>query len=223
MIGKAQTVLLVAGLVAGLTAAVAATAAEMTLYESANFGGRHMTVRGNVPNFDNGSFNDRASSMVIRSGFWEVCSDAYFRGNCTRMGPGQYPTLGGMSNNISSVRLAGGAPGPGPNPGPGPGYGPSPGNGPGPGPGYGGGGGAPSIELFERREFGGQSIVLRGNTPDFDPIGFNDRADAAIVRGGTWRLCTDARMRGNCRTFGPGRYNDLGSLGGKVSSAALLR
>ena len=85
-----------------------------------------------------------------------------------------------------------------------------------------GGNGSPSIEVFGRREFGGRSITLTKNAPNFENFGFNDRVDAAIVRRAVWRLCTDARMQGNCRDFGPGRYNDLGVLGGKVSSAAIV-
>ena len=84
------------------------------------------------------------------------------------------------------------------------------------------GGGAPRIELWERRDFGGRSIVLESGAPDFERIGFNDRADAAVVYGGVWRLCEHAGLGGQCREFGPGRYNDLGYLGGKVSSAAIV-
>jgi hypothetical protein len=64
--------------------------------------------------------------------------------------------------------------------------------------------------------------MLNKNAPNFENVGFNDRVDAAIVRRAVWRLCTDARMQGNCRDFGPGRYNDLGPLDGKVSSAAFV-
>jgi beta/gamma crystallin len=196
--------------VASMLAMPCVLAAEITLFEGQNFTGRSITLYREVGNFDRGSFNDRASSMIIRSGMWEVCTDAYFQGRCTRFGPGRYQALGSLSNSISSVRPAGG---------PGPGYGPGPG--PGHGPGY--GGGRPSIQLFSSRNFGGQSITLTTTVSDFERLGYNDRADAAIVRGTTWRLCTDARMRGHCRDFPPGRYNDLGRLGGKVSSAMMLR
>jgi len=64
-----------------------------------------------------------------------------------------------------------------------------------------GGNGSPSIEVFGRREFGGRSITLTKNAPNFENFGFNDRVDAAIVRRTVWR-CTDARMQGNCRDFG---------------------
>jgi hypothetical protein len=82
--------------------------------------------------------------------------------------------------------------------------------------------GVPRIELFERRDFGGRSVTLTDGVSDFERIGFNDRADAAIVHGGVWRLCEHADFRGDCRSFGPGRHNDLGSLGGRVSSATLV-
>jgi beta/gamma crystallin len=186
-------------------------AAEMTLYESPNFGGRSITIRGSTANFDRGGFNDRASSIFIRSGSWEVCTDAYFRGQCTRLGPGQYRNLPPVLNNtISSVRPVG-ASGPGPIPGPGP------------GPGSGAGGGPPSIQLFERREFGGRSITLTTNASSLERLGFNDRADAAIVRGGVWRLCEHANLQGYCQDYPPGRYNDLGRLGGTLSSVAIIR
>ncbi len=197
--------------VAGFMAVSTGLAAEMTLYESPNFGGRSITVRGSIDNFDRGNFNDRASSIFIRSGAWEVCTDAYFRGQCKQLGPGQYRNLGPVLNNtISSVRPVG-ASGPGPIPGPGP------------GPGAGGGGGPPSVQLFERPGFGGRSITLTTNVADFARLGFNDQANAAIVRGGAWRLCEHANLQGRCREYPPGRYSDLGRLGGAVSSVAIIR
>ncbi|MEO8536247.1 MAG: beta/gamma crystallin-related protein [Betaproteobacteria bacterium] len=222
---KTKRLTMFVGLVTAL-ASGAVIAVEMTLYENPRFSGRRITVRGAVNNFDRGGFNDRASSVSIRSGIWELCTDANYRGECRRLGPGEYEGLGrDLNDSISSVRPIGGyddRPGPGYRPGPGPGYVPGPGNRPNRYPAGAGGGRGPMIELFERREFGGRSITLRNNTRNFEDIGFNDRADAAIVRGGVWRLCSDARQRGECREFGPGRYNDLGSLGGKVSSAALI-
>ena len=179
----------------------AAIAGEMTLFEYPDFGGRRVTVHGPVSNFDPTGFNDRATSMIIRDGYWEVCTNAYFRGRCARFGPGEYSSLAPqLSDSISSVREVGDR-----------GVG---------GVGAVGGGSSPRIELWERREYGGRSITLVSSTPDFEGIGFNDRADAAVVYGGVWRLCEHAEQRGQCRDFGPGRYNDLGYLGGKVSSAA---
>lgn len=187
----------------------AAHAAEITLFEDADFQGRSITLRGPVDNFDRNGFNDVASSMIIRSGSWILCTDAYYGGRCSTFGPGRYRQLDrGLADAVSSVRPAGYAPPPPPRPGPPP---PPPQGGP------------ASIQLFEQRNFGGRSITLTGNASNFDPLGFNDRADAVIVRGSVWRLCSDAYMRGQCHDFPPGRYNDLGSLGGQVSSAAIVR
>ena len=183
------------GLASALTAATAA-GADMTLFEFPDFGGRRIVVHGVVANFDQTSFNDRAASIVINSGYWEVCTDAYFRGRCVRLGPGEYRQLGQiLSANISSVREVADT---------------------------NAAADSARIELWEHREFGGRSITLTSNTPNFDPIGFNDRADAAVVYSGVWRLCSDAELQGNCRDLPPGRYNDLGGLGGKVSSAAII-
>lgn len=138
--------------VASLFAAISVLAAEMTLYEGPNFGGRSMTVRATIDNFDRTGFNDRASSILIHSGVWDVCVDAYFQGQCKRLGPGEYRNLGPIFNNsISSVRPVS-APMPGPGPAPAPGPGPAM-----------GGNGSPSIQLFERRGFGGRSITLTTN------------------------------------------------------------
>ena len=187
-------------------ATATAIAGEIMLFENPDFGGRRITLRGAVSNFDQSGFNDRASSLVIRDGYWELCTDAYFRGRCATFGPGEYRNLQpSLSDTISSVREVGGPP---------PGRPPSPP--------IAGGGGAPRIELWERREFGGRSITLTSAAPDFERIGFNDRADAAVVYGGVWRLCEHAGLGGQCQEYGPGRYNDLGYLGGKVSSAAIV-
>jgi beta/gamma crystallin len=190
-----------------------AAAAEITLFERPDFRGRSVTLRGVTPGFDR-SIGGPAASIIVRSGRWQLCADSNFAENCGELGPGQYGRLERvLPDRVVSARpvqySASRPPAP---PRPGPDFRP--------GPGY---GGEPSIQLFERHEFGGKSVTLTRGVPNFDPMGFNDRADAAIVRGGVWRLCSDAYMRGDCRDFPPGRYNDLGSLGGKVSSAAIVR
>jgi hypothetical protein len=195
-----------------LFTACSAAAGELTLYEHPDFGGRRITFRGTVSNLDPTGFNDRAASMVIREGYWEVCSDAYFHGRCESFGPGEYRSLQpSLTGTISSARELNGPPA-GPPAGPPPARPPV----------IIAGDGTPRIELWERREFGGHSIVLTSGVPDFERIGFNDRADAAAVYGGVWRLCEHAGLGGSCQEYGPGRYNDLGYLGGKVSSAAIV-
>ena len=74
-------------------AATAALAGEITLYENPGFQGRRMTLRGTTPDLDRTQFNDRAESIVVREGVWEVCTDARFSGRCVRLQPGEYPSL----------------------------------------------------------------------------------------------------------------------------------
>ena len=91
--------------------ATGVVAGELTLYEGENFQGRNLTLRSDMRDLDRTQFNDRAMSLVIRDGVWEVCSDAQFRGHCATLQPGNYPVLeGGLDRRISSVRQVAGAP-----------------------------------------------------------------------------------------------------------------
>jgi uncharacterized protein YcfJ len=80
--------------------------AQVTFYEGEGFRGRAFAVSGEVRNFDRTGFNDRASSVVVDRGRWEVCEDARFQGRCVVLRRGSYDTLRGMGmeNRISSVR-----------------------------------------------------------------------------------------------------------------------
>lgn len=91
--------------VAGLLVAAQA-AAQVTFYERDEFRGRSFTAARQVQNFERYGFNDRASSVVVRSDRWEVCEDAHFAGHCVVLRPGSYPSLAamGLDNRISSVR-----------------------------------------------------------------------------------------------------------------------
>jgi hypothetical protein len=68
-----------------------------------------MAFRDAVPDLDPTGFNDRAASISVRDGTWEVCLDAYFQGSCMRLSPGDYPRLDQQFNDrISSLREIGG-------------------------------------------------------------------------------------------------------------------
>src|SRR5947208_5469360 len=69
----------------------AISAAEITLFEHDSLNGRRLPSNGNIPNLANTGFNDVASSVIVRSGTWQLCDDAYFRGHCVTLAPGQYP------------------------------------------------------------------------------------------------------------------------------------
>ena len=65
-----------------------------------------------VPNLNDSGFNDKASSVNVRGGRWQLCDDAYFRGSCVTLGPGEYSSLRamGMNDKVSSVRELGWTP-----------------------------------------------------------------------------------------------------------------
>ena len=89
--------------------AVAAQAAEMTLFENPGLAGRQLTVRGYMPDINASGFNDHNASILVRSGTWEVCADANFRGFCATLQPGEYRSLDTRFNErIASAREIGG-------------------------------------------------------------------------------------------------------------------
>ncbi|MEO8536052.1 MAG: beta/gamma crystallin-related protein [Betaproteobacteria bacterium] len=91
--------------IVGLMVATQA-AAQVTFYSREGFRGETFTTDRPVANFDRTGFNDRAQSVVIRGGTWQVCEDARFEGRCVVLQPGEYPSLSdvGLSKEISSVR-----------------------------------------------------------------------------------------------------------------------
>lgn len=86
--------------------------AQVIFYEQDGFRGRSFVANNQVDNLAGTGFNDRASSAIVERGQWQVCEDAYFRGRCIVLRPGQYPSLGAMAlnNRISSMRRVSGRP-----------------------------------------------------------------------------------------------------------------
>ena len=84
-------------------------AAQVTFYEGEYFRGRAYSTSTEIRNFDRTGFNDRASSVVVDRGRWEVCEHSQFEGRCVVLRPGSYDTLAamGMNDRISSVRPLG--------------------------------------------------------------------------------------------------------------------
>src|SRR6187455_2412397 len=83
--------------------------AQITFYEGEGFRGRTFAANGEVKNFQQTGFNDRASSVVVDRGRWEVCEDTRFAGRCVVLRRGSYDSLRqmGLDNRISSVRPVG--------------------------------------------------------------------------------------------------------------------
>ena len=194
---------------ATLFAHLGAQAGELTLFEDDNFRGRAVTVRETTDDLSRVGFNDKVSSIMVRSGTWDVCTDAGFRGNCKTLTPGEYRSMPGMNDAISSVREVGRD---GRNDWRGEGR-PDRGN-------Y---GHVASLEVYSGAGQNGGAARLDRDNSNFATIGFNDRTTSIVIGNGYWQLCSDANYQGTCRIFGPGRHDDLGrGLDGRVSSARVV-
>lgn len=97
---------LTAALVAGALslAHAGAAAGEVTLFTETRFAGGDVTFNSAVPDLARIGFNDRASSVVVRSGRWELCEHANFGGECFVLERGDYAQMRGMNDRISSLR-----------------------------------------------------------------------------------------------------------------------
>jgi hypothetical protein len=183
-----------------LAGASAAAAQDILFFEQPDFNGRRFGANQSISNLADQGFNDRASSVVVRQGTWQLCSDAYFRGRCVTLQPGEYRNLSqiGLSNEVSSARELG-IVGPGPGPGPGP-------------------GGPAAVTIYADYGFRGPAMDINGPVGNLGRTEFNDRARSMVVHAGTWEICRDDGFRGGCETFGPGRHANLGPLAGEGSS-----
>lgn len=84
----------------------AEASAQLTFYQGEGMRGRTFIVDRAIDNFDHYGFNDRAASVIVQRGRWEVCEDANYQGRCVVLSPGQYPSLGAVDlyQTISSAR-----------------------------------------------------------------------------------------------------------------------
>ncbi len=82
--------------------------AQIVLYEGEGFRGRSVVVDKDMRNLDRRGLGDRASSIVVERGRWEVCEEPRFQGRCAVLRRGNYPNLRGtgLEANISSIRKA---------------------------------------------------------------------------------------------------------------------
>lgn len=204
-----------------LAGAAQAATTELVIYKQPGFRGESHVVKGEVANLE-GGFARAGASLMVRGGYWEVCTDDHFRGECRVLAPGDYPSLGGaLDRRIVSVRFAGTdarvASGkvlvqPGDvqrearyEPREAPRHGRwrlAEG----------------SVDLYGQPDFRGRSVRIEGSEHDLAERRFDGRASSMVVHEGRWQLCTEPGFEGNCRTFGPGEYAYLGRLDDRVAS-----
>ena len=209
----------------------AAFAGEMTLFSDAGFRGNHVTLQRDVYDLAEFGFNDRASSVVVRSGVWQLCEHKNFGGYCAEFGPGEYRELPRFNDSISSAREI------------------SRGRDERGGPGWHGGrdnrgderrgdwdgvrrgdwrdgrghGGGEAVQLFSGPRFEGPTVGISGDVRSLNDVGFNDRAVSIVINEGRWEFCEHGDFRGQCVVFGPGRYPFLEGMNNRISSMRRVR
>ncbi len=197
--------------VASLVAIGAAQAAEITIYKQPNFSGGELTLRDSRTDLRPSGFTDQASSAVVRSGRWQVCTWPNFQGDCMTLEPGQYASLDPkVFHRIESMRpIDVVAENDSTFPRGERGYGEHRGY-----RGYRGG----DIEMYAGTAYRGRRMRL---SEDRDALG-DDRyglgISSLVVNEGTWQLCTRPGYEGRCEVFEPGSYPDIGRINNRVAS-----
>lgn len=170
----------VAALAVGLAITGAAIAqfggrSSATFYVKDDYGGRSVTIDRPVRSFRQFDMQDKASSVTLQGGPWEVCEHDDFGGRCEVIDRNMKSLSRiGMDDMISSARPAGGFGGGGGRPG------------------Y--GGGRPGYDDGGRPGYG-------GGRPGYDNGGRpgNGGGDGGYnLPGGSWaQSCRNGRMRGS--------------------------
>ena len=190
-----------------------AWAGQITLYERPDFRGPSLVSTTRVDTISRQGLGDTASSIIVSDGRWEVCTMEFFRGRCTALEPGSYPSMSvSLNGRVASVREIGYsqpvplsvAPSPPVVVVDPPVYSRSP--------------VVPltvaRAYLYENPNFAGAWVTMdRGEANDMDWAHFDNpmhRATSVRVESGNWLFCTDMAFQGNCRIFGPGAYPNLG-------------
>jgi len=96
-------------LIALLAVAGTAQAAQLQLFKQPNFSGEALTLHSDTSDLTGANFQDQASSVVVKSGRWQVCTQPNFLGNCQVLEPGSYASLDqSLNHRIESARQLGG-------------------------------------------------------------------------------------------------------------------
>ena len=227
----------IAAAVAALLLGSAAQAGdtEIIIYKQPNFRGQSYLINGEVANIENGLASE-GSSMVVKGGYWEVCTEHHFQGECFVIAPGQYAGLRGLNNRIVSARFLGNDQR------------------------HASRAltytdqrfakreareeyrearredqrewreanrgerrwrDAGAVELYGRPDFRGRSVRVEESLAYLGE--FDGRTSSMVVHDGVWEACTEPDFRGQCVTLRPGQYAQLAQLDDRVSSIRRVR
>lgn len=197
---------LASALAAACMMAAGAVSAQVTIYKQPNFTGADRTFRDSVRDLAGSGFQNQASSAVVRSGRWELCSQPDFRGDCVVIGPGEHARLDAkvyhrfeslreVKQPIAEVRqpIAVGEA-----------YGHNPPAGE----------RLSALEIYTEPGFRGRPMRFNRDIADVERPRAEEGVSSLIVREGMWQVCSDANYRGMCRIFDAGRYPRVGRFDG---------
>lgn len=77
---------------------------DVLMFEDAGYQGRVYEVVGDMPDLGVAKFNDKASSIKIVRGQWEICEHANYQGRCSRLDADQPVLPREWNDAISSIR-----------------------------------------------------------------------------------------------------------------------
>jgi len=194
-------------LLAGTLLATGATAADITLYADDDYQGRALGVVIDERQLGVLNFDDRASSVVVQSGAWVLCSGEDYAGQCITLEPGRYASLQalGLDNAVTSVRRRDpanigsfgrieAAPNGTQTLRPAPQV-------------------AGDIVLYAANDYGGASQQADDSQADVRAELSQGKVNSTVIAAGTWELCDDTFYRGQCVTLGPGKYPSMEHYG----------
>jgi Beta/Gamma crystallin len=182
-----------AALAAAMLTALAAQAAPLEIYEQPDFQGMALGLDRPQADLGDYGFENKAQSVVVRRGRWELCSEPGFRGNCVVLDEGRHASLPrALQRRVSSARPQGDAMGTGPA--------------------------DAAVVLYDEGDFRGRSLAVNGSVPSLGKLDMGDRVSSAEVRRGVWQLCEDSNYQGQCTTLEPGRHHIGGRLHDEASS-----
>ena len=173
----------------------------IVLYDEPFFRGRSVTIKDPTENLRFQSFHDRAESVRVVGGAWELCAEPRFRRCQTVDRDVAHLSSLGLNKKLSSARPVG----------------------------PGGGGIYPPpypsearIVFFEGEGYRGPSVTLDSASGDL--AGFGGRARSVQVLSGSWLLCDRPRFSGRCQQVNSSVPDlDRWGLGARVMSARPVR
>ncbi len=167
------------------------------LYDGQRYSGAPQPVTTDVERLGAMRFDDRASSINIREGVWEICEGPRFEGRCEVLSTSVDDLAEiGLNNAISSIRpysdsaafrqaSAAAAP----------------------------------LTLYSKKRFGGTQLSVSGDLSDLRAERFNNKARSVEINEGVWALCTRRGFAARC-DFLDRSMDDLDEIGlsGEISS-----